>query len=112
MEMHRRLGNGVFIFLVNTLFKGKYTDLCYGYNAFWRRSYEKLNIESDGFEIETELNVKVLKEGLRVAEVPSHETRRANGTSNLHAFRDGKRIIKTILRLRFARNLAGVSALN
>jgi glycosyltransferase involved in cell wall biosynthesis len=102
MERHRVLGNRVFVGLVNLLFRGKYTDLCYGYMAFKRDAVRRLNIVSDGFEIETELNVKILKAGLKVKEVPSYEDRRVSGTSNLNAFRDGSRIIKTIFRLRFS----------
>jgi glycosyltransferase involved in cell wall biosynthesis len=99
MESYRKFANRFFIFLVNKLFHGKYTDLCYGYNAFWRHAYEKLDILSDGFEIETELNIKALKAGLRVTEVASFEEQRLNGKSNLKSFRDGFRILRTIIRL-------------
>ena len=101
MESHRKLANKTFIFLVNRLFGGKYTDLCYGYNAFWRDAFNKMEITSDGFEIETELNVKALKLGLSITEVPSYEEPRLNGVSYLRSLQDGWRILKTILRLRF-----------
>ena len=104
MESHRKLANKAFIFLVNRLFGGKYTDLCYGYNAFWRDSFKKMEIMSDGFEIETELNIKALKCGLSITEVPSYEESRLNGVSYLRCFRDGWRILKTILKLRFGRS--------
>jgi glycosyltransferase involved in cell wall biosynthesis len=103
MESHRRLANKAFIFMVNRLFGGRYTDLCYGYNAFWRDAFKRMEITSDGFEIETELNVKVLKAGLRVTEVPSFEEPRLNGDSYLRSIRDGLRILRTIFRLRFSR---------
>lgn len=101
MEMYRKFANRLFIFLVNRLFHGEYTDLCYGYNAFWRHAYQKMDLHSDGFEIETELNIKALKYGLKVAEVASFEEPRLNGKSNLKSFRDGFRIFRTILKLCF-----------
>jgi glycosyltransferase involved in cell wall biosynthesis len=103
MESYRRFANKVFIFLVNRFFKGKYTDLCYGYNAFWRDTFQAMEITSDGFEIETEMNIKALKAGLKVAEIPSYEEPRLNGVSNLKSFRDGIRILRTIFRLRFGK---------
>jgi glycosyltransferase involved in cell wall biosynthesis len=105
MERVRKLGNRVFVTLLNLLFGGRSTDLCYGYLAFKREAINRFKVESDGFEIETELNVKALKAGLKVTEVPSFEEKRMTGTSNLKAFRDGKRIIRTLFRLRFSRNL-------
>ena len=103
MNLFRRFGNSCFLFLVNLLFGGKYTDLCYGYAAFWRESFHAMDITSDGFEIETEMNIKSLQRGLRVKEVPSYEEARLSGKTNLRAFRDGMRIIKTILKLRFSK---------
>lgn len=109
MERHRVFGNWIFVTLVNILYKGNYSDLCYGYNAFRQKSLAGVDIASDGFEIETEINIKVLRAGLKVAEVPSFEKTRINGTSNLRSFKDGWRILKTILRCRFSNGIrAGV----
>ena len=96
MEPYRHLANKAFVFLVNLLYRGRYTDLCYGYNAFWLDAFKDIEISSDGFEIETELNIKALKAKLKVAEVPSQETARLNGKSHLKSFPDGLRILKTI----------------
>jgi glycosyltransferase involved in cell wall biosynthesis len=111
MELHRYLGNQFFVWTVRTFFGGSYTDLCYGYNAFWRWTLPLLNLDGDGFEIETMMNVRAIQAGLRVAEVPSFENRRFMGLSNLRAFPDGFRVLKTILkewrrnpRLRMVRN--------
>lgn len=101
MPTHRVLGNKAFVLIVNLLFGGRFTDLCYGYNAFKREAVKGFEIASDGFEIETELNIKALKAGLRVKEVPSCEAARLNGKGNLKTFSDGWRILKTILRERF-----------
>ena len=85
--MLRGAGNRVLSFLVNRLCGSRYTDLCYGYNAFWaatclpaldldwvfacarRRHY----LWGDGFEIETLLYLRAAQAGLKVVEVPSHE---------------------------------------
>lgn len=104
MEWYRKMGNKVFVTLVNRLYGGKYTDLCYGYSAFWRTTIQQMNITSNGFEVETEMNIKALKAGCKVAEVTSYEAERLNGKSNLHTFRDGWRILKTIIRYRFRSN--------
>src|SRR5262245_22915390 len=47
MEFHRKLGNWTFVMLSRLLFGGHYTDLCYGYNAFWRRVLPKLELDAD-----------------------------------------------------------------
>lgn len=86
--------------LVNVLYKTRFTDLCYGYNAFWRHCLDHIKIDSDGFEIETLLNIQVHTAGLKIAEVPSIEYGRIHGTSNLNVFRDGWRILGIILRER------------
>ena len=104
MPLHRVLGNKFFVWLVNVMFSSRYTDLCYGYNAFRRDAIKNVRIVSDGFEIETELNIKAMKVGLRVTEVASCEAARMYGEGNLKSFPDGLRIIKTIFRERFSRN--------
>lgn len=98
MELHRYLGNQFFVWTVRLLFGGNYTDLCYGYNAFWAWTLPLLNLDGDGFEIETMMNVRAIQAGLHVAEVPSFENRRFMGLSNLRAFPDGFRVLRTILK--------------
>jgi len=115
----RRLGNGGLNTVVNTLFGTTFTDLCYGYNAFWRRLLPVLDLPAldlaapsaggklwgDGFEIETLINIRVGAGGYRIAEVPSHEAPRIHGESNLRTFRDGQRVLRTILQ-EYRRNRA------
>jgi hypothetical protein len=86
--------------LVRLLFGGRYTDLCYGYNAFWASVLPILALNGTGFEIETMMNVRALREGLRISEVPSFERSRIHGVSNLRTFRDGWRVLRTIVRER------------
>ncbi|GIE01358.1 glycosyltransferase family 2 protein [Paractinoplanes durhamensis] len=107
----RRAGNKGLNLFVNTLFGTRFTDLCYGYNAFWRRAVPVMELPAtdlprpadgrklwgDGFEIETLINIRVASSGMRVKEVSSIEHLRIHGTSNLNTFRDGTRVLRTIL---------------
>lgn len=96
----RRAGNHGLILLVNILFGTHFSDLCYGYNAFWKHCLDHIEIDSDGFEIETLINIRMHLAGLSITEVPSIEYRRIHGLSNLNAIRDGWRILKLILQER------------
>ena len=102
----RDAGNRGLTLFTNLVIGTRYTDLCYGYNAFWRDVLPSLALPSpegeqarrgDGFEIETMINVRVAQAGLAVTEVPSVELVRIFGESNLHAVRDGLRVLRTIL---------------
>jgi hypothetical protein len=107
----RSLGNYALTAFFNACYGRNYTDLCYGFNVFWRRHASVLGLDAtslprsygdgrlwgDGFEIETLIHVRVAKAGLVVAEVPSFEHARIHGVSNLNAFRDGRRVLLTIL---------------
>jgi hypothetical protein len=55
-----------------------------------------MRVDCEGFEVETLINVRIAKAGLVVHEVPSHERPRIHGESNLKAFRDGSRVLRTI----------------
>ena len=101
----RRVGNWGLSTIVNILLRTRYTDLCYGYNAFWRHSIPAMALPDigtpqarwgDGFEIETLIHIRAVADGLKVAEVPSFERDRIFGASNLKAIRDGLRVLKTI----------------
>jgi len=121
----RQVGNYFLNKIVNLIYGTRYTDLCYGYNAFRRECLSVIDLEvgeestdpgamrwGDGFEVETLINVRIAKAGLVVAEVPSFEHRRHFGSSNLNAFSDGIRVLRTIHaeRKRGARRAARSSA--
>ncbi len=93
----RSFGNRILTRIVNALWGVHYTDLCYGYNAFWRRCLNEILPDASGFEIETLMNVRAVKLGLNVVEVPSRERSRRHGLSNLNARRDGMRVLRTIV---------------
>jgi glycosyltransferase involved in cell wall biosynthesis len=99
----RSLGNWGFTWLTRVLFRSRCTDLCYGYNAFWRDILPLLELDADGFEIETQLNLRALRTGLRVVEVPSFEAPRLFGQSHLTVWVDGWRVLRTLIRERLKR---------
>jgi glycosyltransferase involved in cell wall biosynthesis len=106
----RKVGNDGLNLVVNVLFGTRFTDLCYGYNAFWRRVVPTLALPDpalprprdgaklwgDGFEIETMINIRAAADGMKVGEVGSVEHARIHGESNLNTFRDGFRVLRTI----------------
>jgi hypothetical protein len=90
---------------VNVLHRTKYTDLCYGYNAFWRYCLDVIALHpgacgdkqwGDGFEVETLINMRAASAKLMITEVPSFEHDRVHGVSNLNAASDGLRVLRTI----------------
>jgi hypothetical protein len=108
----RAWGNRWLNRMANVLFRAEYTDLCYGYNAFWRRCLDSLELDprsdvqgdklwGDGFEIETIINTRMAKAGMHIVEVPSFERERVFGESNLNTWRDGGRVLWALLVERF-----------
>jgi glycosyltransferase involved in cell wall biosynthesis len=97
ITLFRRMGNRFLLGVFNTLYGGELTDLCYGFCAFHRRYLEHLALAATGFEIEAEMTVRAMQAGLRIAEVPSLEMPRRAGKSNLHAIRDGWRVLDTVV---------------
>jgi glycosyltransferase involved in cell wall biosynthesis len=93
----RSLGNRALAALVNRMWRVNYSDLCYGYNAFWKRCLDDVSPDCEGFEVETLINIKAARAKLKVMEVPSYENNRRYGTSNLNARRDGIRVLRTII---------------
>ena len=100
ISLVRRIGNKIFVSIVNLAWHGKYTDLCYGFMALQKDTLQKLRplLESKRFQIETEMCIKARKLGLKVVEIPSIELRRRGGISKLHGVRDSTQIFRTIIR--------------
>ena len=106
----RSTGNAGLNLVANVLFKTRFTDLCYGYNAFWRDVVPVLDLPGldlpapesgmlwgDGFEIETVINCRIAAAGIDIREVASVEKSRIHGESNLRTFSDGFRVLRTIV---------------
>jgi len=106
MSWFRSVGNWGLMQIVNVLYGGSFSDLCYGYFAFWRRHLSVIDPTCDGFEVETFIKLQALKAKLHIAEVPSFETLRIHGRSNLRAIPDGIRVLRTILRERYVASRA------
>jgi glycosyltransferase involved in cell wall biosynthesis len=96
MEPFRKVGNWVLTRLVRAGFGARYSDLCYGFVAFWADVLPELDGEYTGFEVETLLHIRALRASLTVCEVPSFEARRQSGVSNLNTIRDGTRVLRSI----------------
>jgi hypothetical protein len=93
----RSFGNACLSGTANLLHGTHFTDLCYGYNAFWARCLPFISLDVPGFEVETLINLRIAAAGMRITEVPSYEAERISGQSNLKTFRDGFRVLGTIL---------------
>ncbi|HWC86063.1 MAG TPA: glycosyltransferase family 2 protein [Solirubrobacteraceae bacterium] len=124
----RRAGNASLTRLANVMHRISWSDMCYGYFAFWRDVLPDLGMEraslttralaselgsegsargeggglsyGDGFEIETALFLRAARARLSIAESPSRELPRTTGESNLRTFRDGLRVLSAIGRER------------
>jgi glycosyltransferase involved in cell wall biosynthesis len=107
----RSYGNRFLNSVFNFGFRTRYSDLCYGYNAFWADLLPLLDLPDhttpapangkmlwgDGFEIETVINCRFAAAGVAITEVPSVERLRIFGESNLRAVQDGIRVLKTLV---------------
>ncbi len=102
MTRVRKVGHWPLLAFVKYGFRVRFTDLCYGFCGFRRSCLPALRLTADGFEIESELILRAVRARLRIAEVPTWELPRLSGESNLHAGRDGLRILRVLLRERFA----------
>jgi len=99
---YRIMGNWIITLTFDVLFFRRYTDLCSGYNAFWKKAIGRVNLWSaDGFEDEPLINLRVRRAGLKVTEVGHRDRGRREGGSKAPSWRQGFKAIKTILRERF-----------
>jgi glycosyltransferase involved in cell wall biosynthesis len=95
-----RTGNWMLTSFLASVFGEAFKDILSGYRVFSRRFVKSFPVLSDGFEIETELSVHALELALPVAEVATPYYARPEGSfSKLNTWRDGFRILGTILRL-------------
>jgi glycosyltransferase involved in cell wall biosynthesis len=96
MKRMNQFGNRLIVDYINQLFGTKYRDILSGYRAFNRRFAESVPVLTSGFEVETEITLQALAEGLRVVEVPVHYRNRPQDShSKLRPFTDGYRIMLT-----------------
>ncbi|QNP46925.1 glycosyltransferase [Sphingomonas sediminicola] len=94
------IGNRIFTRLLSGLFGRSFTDIFSGYRVFSRRFVKSFPVLSEGFEIETEMSVHALELRMPVGEIETRYLARPEGShSKLSTFRDGWRILKTIVTL-------------
>jgi glycosyltransferase involved in cell wall biosynthesis len=99
-RLGHRTGNQALTAFFASVFNSAFTDILSGFRVFSRRFVKSFPVLSRGFEIETELAVHALELELPVAEISTPYYARAQGSvSKLHTFRDGLRILLTILGL-------------
>ena len=95
-----RTGNRMLTSFLSSVFGEAFKDILSGYRVFSRRFVKSFPVLSDGFEIETELSVHALELALPVAEIETPYYARPEGSfSKLNTWRDGFRILGTILKL-------------
>ena len=104
LEKHERsghaFGNSMFNLLYNLSLGQEFSDIFSGYRGFSRRFVKSFPALSQGFEIETELSAHASQLRLPVMEIPTKYSDRAEGSeSKLSTFKDGARILKTIIVL-------------
>ena len=111
------MGNKGLNLLASVLTTTRFTDLCYGYNAFWTDQLYMLDlpdtdaqtpemVRGDGFEIEALIIGRFVLSGAVITEVPELEHDRYHGSTNLNTFKDGFRVLWTILQDRlYARQI-------
>ncbi len=98
---YRLIGNLLIAAVFNILYGTRYTDLCSGYNAFWRKNLDNLDLNSkDCFEDEPLLIAKVKKAGLKITEIGHVDYGRIGGESKSPSWRQGFKAIRTITRER------------
>lgn len=99
-SVSHRFGNMVFKYLLNYLFRAKYADILSGYRVMTKNFYKGIPLLAKGFEIETELTLQSLERDFRIKEVPIRYKDRPQGShSKINKFKDGSRIILTIISL-------------
>jgi glycosyltransferase involved in cell wall biosynthesis len=119
----RQVGNRFLNKIMNVSFGTSFSDLCYGYNAFWADLVPLLRLPDhelvppagtamlwgDGFEIETLIHCRFATAGVKITEVASVELLRIHGQSNLRTFSDGWRVLRTMQAERRAWRASEVS---
>ena len=81
----RKAGNSFLTGVSNALVGRHFTDITYGFNAYWRGMSHQIHDLAEGFEFEIQLAVRAARSGLRTSEVACHEATRVGGASKLHA---------------------------
>jgi glycosyltransferase involved in cell wall biosynthesis len=98
MPRHRWLGNWVLVKTCNILIGTRYTDVCSGYNVFWKSAFQRLKLVNTGFEMEQEMMVKAKKTGLKIIEVEHEDAGRLGSDSKVAGVKQGFIDLWTIVK--------------
>lgn len=95
-----QFGNRAILFILNLLFRTNLQDILSGYRVMNDKFVKNIPLLSEGFEIETELTLQALEKGYKIKEIPITYYERPFGSqSKLHSFRDGSKILFTIMSI-------------
>ena len=99
---HRLLGNFLIVSTCNLLFRTRFSDLCSGYNTFWRDVAQRVNLwAEDDWNYEPLIIARLLRAGMDVVEEPQTYRGRVSDTSKLSSWTQGFTAIRVLLRERF-----------
>lgn len=102
MPRHRYFGNKVLAITCNLLYGTRFSDVCSGYNAFWKERFLELKTSYANCEMEQQAIVKARKRGMRIAEVPHGSEGRIAGSSKVRGMKQGIIDWFVIIRERFS----------
>ncbi|MBI2870183.1 MAG: glycosyltransferase family 2 protein [Candidatus Omnitrophica bacterium] len=105
-----RVANRVLTFLTNLLYRSRLTDMETAYKLFDRSIFERIKLDSTGFDFEPEITAKLLRLGYRIHEVPVSYLPRSRASGKKIGWKDGIEAVETLIRCRFSpRGLFSVS---
>jgi glycosyltransferase involved in cell wall biosynthesis len=102
MNRFRWFGDRFLTHLANWVLKARFSDIGYGYLAFWKRQLPDLRVERAKGDLEAVLPLRARRLGIRMVEVPSYESLRHHNPSNAQALREGFAMLRTIVAARRA----------
>lgn len=99
-RLFHNFGNKLVRFSINRLFKNKVKDIMTGYRAFNYSFVKGFPVLSKGFEIETEMTIHAVDKNYKIVEIPVNYKDRPEGSvSKLNTYKDGAKVLKTIMTL-------------
>ena len=101
MPRYRWFGNKLLATTINILYGTRYTDICSGYNAYWKNAFQRLKLINNGFEMEQEMMVMAKKVGLKVIEVEHHDAGRLACNSKVSGVKQGFIDLWIVIKERF-----------
>jgi glycosyltransferase involved in cell wall biosynthesis len=92
------IGNWMFTFLTNKMFRTSYTDVLVGYRAYRKALFETLDLDSEGLSWPLQEAIRFADAGFRVGEIPGDEPKRIGGQRKMKIFRTGLEILFLLFR--------------